>query len=240
MVKKKDYKAPLLTPEAAVERLEGMLPMLVENIYLTMALDAALSTGNKEILKLNSEYSGSMQWYGAHLYNTVCNSLVTSLCLVIARLFDQGSGSFHPDKRDTLSIPILVYHLKKEAVRSILVQRAKTWPVDDSEIVKQRCRDCISLFANLEIDPQGLQVLNSLKDFRDKRLAHTLDKEFVAPRFQDLTLLRNVAMKIGAHASLIVEGKHWEPSDFFEERVRQGNAFWPPAIRAVLVSEQAH
>jgi hypothetical protein len=203
-----------------------------------MAFDAALSTGNNQIVKLNSSAEGAANWYVAHLYNTVHSSLVTSLSLVIARLFDQGTKSYHPDRRDTLSIPILIHNFKREDVVSIFANRAKSWPIDDSKIVEQRCKDCVIAMEDLEIDPKGKIALESLKDFRDRRLAHSLDKEFIAPRFQDLTHLRNVAMEIGAHARLVIEGVHWEPKDFLEERVRQGNAFWPAAISAVLASEQ--
>ena len=222
-----------------MKHLEAMLPKLLENIHLSMALDATFITGNEEIGKLNSRGAGNKNWYGAHCYTVIQNSLVFNSALVLSRLYDYGRISFHPDKRDTLSLPIFVHHIKRTDVGSILCERARTWPVDGSELVGRNIERCIEVIEQLEASSEGKQALKSLKEFRNKRLTHSLNKEFIAPRFLDLTLLRETAMEIGSKASLIVGGADWRPADFFEERVRQGKAFWPPAIKAVLASERA-
>jgi hypothetical protein len=224
-----------------VLKVKEVLAHVKVNVNNLMALDAALSTGNAEIARLNSAYPPQKRWYGAHCYTAIHYGLVVSLALTLARLFDEGSQKYPPDKRDVASLPLLVHLLGKDKVRLQLIEEARGWPIDGSKTVATKIENAIVQWRDLDETENGRSALNLLKEFRNKRLAHTLNKpmDTAGPRYADLTILRDTALRITADARLAIDGDSWEPFDFLEERIRQGRAFWSPAIQAIITSEES-
>jgi len=122
-------------------------------------------------------------------------------------------------------------------IRAKLVDEARSWQLDGTELVDDSIKSSITTLDQLKSSDEGKKALEALKDFRNKGLAHTLAKPMDAPRIEQLWLLRDAATQIASDAYLAIEGVPWEPKEFREERVRQGKAFWPPAIRAVIAAE---
>jgi hypothetical protein len=221
------------------EKLAQILFLVKVNIENVMALDAALSTANDEIGRLNAACPPKKAWYGAHCYTVIHYGLAMSLALILARLFDEGSPRFPLDQRDVASLPLLVHLLGKPSMRAQLMEDARSWPVDGSQRVIDKIHDAIGQWKQLAESESGKTALNALKDFRNKRLAHTLNKpmDTAGPRYLDLITLRDTALRIASDARFAIEGVSWEPFDFLEERIRQGRAFWRPAIAGVIASE---
>lgn len=92
-----------------------------------IAPEAVLSIGNDEVGSLNRAAGKGRLWYRAHCYMTIRNSLVISLALTLARLFDTGSEPRHPDERDVVSEPLLVRLMGLGGVRDALVDAARHW-----------------------------------------------------------------------------------------------------------------
>lgn len=239
-------KRSTITKTVAMDRIEKMLPLVLENVQLAMRLHAALETGNDVIGGMRKAGSGDPRWYGANSYNTISLSITLTLALTLAKLFDLGTRSRKPNKRDVASIPLLLRLTKQKRCRNVLCARARDWGPDKSFAASNEATALQELdaawatYAALRNNYKGRKAATTLKMLRDKKLAHSLIDAnlYLLPRYEDLSFLLEVAMAIGSHLRLAINGENWTASDFHEEACRQGKAFWLPAIKGVLESEQ--
>jgi len=245
--KSKRKRPSTIKKAVAIDRIDKMVPLIIDNVSIAMRLESTLETGNETIAVIRGGAERGPQWYGAHCYSTVSYSVTLTLALTLARLFDAGSRNRHANRRGVASIPLLLRLLKQKRCRSVLVCRARDWTpaipsmaTHHEATVNQAIDAAIAAYAKLMSNPSGRAVAARLKEFRDKKLAHSLIDAVLnsLPKFEDLFLLLKVAMEVTAHARLAVAGIHWEPDDFREEGQRQGRAFWNPAIKAVIEAEQ--
>jgi hypothetical protein len=235
-----DHLTPLLSTTDALARLEQILPMVRQNVKIAMALEGVLSAGNDEIRPLRGDVERGPFWDGAHGYVTIRDSIASSLALSLARLFDFGLKHRHPDERDVASLPLLVRLMNQEGCRLELISKARDWPLDDSIQVERAILSAVDEIEALQTSPKTRSALEALKEFRDFKLAHTLNKRMSTdgPRFNDLTFLLESSMRIASLANFAVAGNGSDMSDTLEERRRQGRAFWGPAIAGLIEAER--
>jgi hypothetical protein len=107
----------------------------------------------------------------------------------------------------------------------------------ESSVIKA-LDDAVTAHATLRSSHDGRTAANVLKKFRNWRLAHSVvEQSSPVPRFQDLSLLLDVATKIAAASSLAVLGRPWDVEDTSEVRRHQGRAFWEPGFRGIIDHE---
>jgi hypothetical protein len=246
MAKRKSKKRSTITKAVAMDRIDKMLPMVLENVQLAMKLHATLETGNDVIGDMRKSGTGAPHWYGANCYNTIRLSITLTLALTLAKLFDLGTRSRKPNERDVASIPLLLRLTKQRRCRKVLVALARDWGPDSSfaasneATVLHQLDAASAAYAALKKKYKSRKAATTLKMFRDKKLAHSLINATLdsLPRYEDLSYLLDVSMAIGSHLRLAIKGENWTASDFHEEAQRQGKAFWLPAIEGVIDSEQ--
>lgn len=243
--KKIGKKRSTITKAIAVERIDKMLPLVLENLWLAMRLQATLETGNAVVGALRDGAERGPNWYGAHSYNTIIASVTLNLALTLAKLFDLGTRRMPPNKRDVASIPLLLRLVRQKRCRTALSERARSWTpgrglAEHEAMVRSELEAAKSAYVGLKRKYKGRQATATLKAFRDKKLAHSLIDAILKslPRYEDLSLLLNAAMTIAAHLRLAINGENWTPQDFRSESQRQGEAFWGPAIKGVLEAEK--
>lgn len=243
MARRKKKKRSTITRDEAVRRMEGMIPHISRNVRFALRAEAALESANEIVM---SDYR-EKRTYGVGCYNTVKDCMELSLALALARLYDLGIRSQRPNRRDTASIPLLVLLLKQKRCRGVLVARARAWKPQDPGMAEVDAKCCeraidnaINAFSALRRIHNGRQGLTALKRLRDKRLAHS-DMSAVLkalPRYEQLHLLMDVARDFTAHARLAIEGHHHDLESFEEERRRESDTFWEPALQAAFAGHE--
>ena len=167
----------------------------------------------------------------------------------LARLFDPGAKRYHANQRDVASLPALLRLLRQKRCRNVLADRAREWNPDmPANFGKRNAATCereidaaLAAYAVLEAHRERRIAVASLKEFRDKVLAHSLLDvvlKFQA-HYQQLYYLVVVAREVTIHAKFAIDGKHRDLRDAQRERRRQADAFWQPALSAVFVPGRA-
>ena len=247
--KTKPRKKPItITLAAAMNRIDHMIKLVVENVRAVISLEAMLETGNEAVTALRNGADRGLNWYGANCYNVVIHSVTLNMALTLARLFDLGVRSKHRNKRDVASIPLLLSLVKQKRCCAALSKRAREWTpligmaAEHEMTVRKEIDAAISVYRGLTITHKGRLAASTLKGFRDQKLAHSLmvavSKPLARPRFEELTLLLNTAVSVTAHLRLAIDGQNWDPTEFKQIARHQGNAFWGPAIAAVVEAEK--
>jgi len=208
-----------------------------------MQLHATLETGNKIILGLRNDEGRTPMWYGAHCYNIIKNNITFSLAITLAKLFDLGSVRFKPNRRDVASIPLLLRLVRQKRCISDLIKKTDTWPgriTTNEKTVRRRIDSALSAYSALKKRHRGRKATENLKNFRDKKLAHSLIDVVLTelPRYEDLSYLLSVAMEVAGFLHLPIADWDYTPSESLEEAERQSEAFWSPAITAIIESEK--
>ncbi len=83
----KRKKRSALKKHDAIERIDKMVPMIIQDVETAMVLESALDVGNEVIRKLSGE-NRPLNLYGAHSYEAIRLGLILSLALTLAKLFD--------------------------------------------------------------------------------------------------------------------------------------------------------
>jgi hypothetical protein len=128
-----------LTAAVAIDRIDKMVPMIVQNVETAIALESALEVGNDVIGELRGS-GDPLNFYGAHCYNVIRFALTQSWALTLAKLFDpeevlprkkkgvrvkRKDRPRHPNDTNTVSIPLFVRLLRQTRCQSALSQRAR-------------------------------------------------------------------------------------------------------------------
>ena len=93
---KKRRKPVTITRAVALERVDQMMRLVLENVKIGLHQEAALRTANTVV---RSSVPSDRYLYGAECYNTIRNSLALNLVLTLARLFDEGNFRKSPCKQ---------------------------------------------------------------------------------------------------------------------------------------------
>lgn len=179
--KKKPRKRSTIKNAVAIDRIDKMIPLIIENVRIAIKLESALDTGNEVIREIRGDAEHGPHWYGANCYNTVINSVTLNLALTLARLFDPGAKRMRPNKRDVASIPLLLRLIKQKRCRSALIKRAHDWTPQIADLaseheatVLREIDAAVAVYTGLMSNHEGRTAAATLKGFRDKKLAHSL------------------------------------------------------------------
>lgn len=204
-------KRTTITTDEAVARIDKMVPILHRNVINAIRIEATMEAGNDVI--------GSMKdksFAGAGAYNTIKQSLGYDLSMHLARLYDIGTRSRHPNSRDVASIPLLVRLLRQKRCQAALKLRARNWVPGDRIAAPMYERDCEEALARASESysrtfsgPFGRGGLKTLKQFRDTFMAHSLMTDPGAnPRYNHLFRLTDAARDFVEQARLAVTGSN--------------------------------
>jgi hypothetical protein len=224
----------------ALRRLDQMIEHVLANAQIASSLNAAFQAANDIVVE---KYKGGDR-FEAHCYHSIMNSLALNLAITLARLFDAGSKLRHPNKRDVASIPLLLRLLRQKRCRRVLVERARSWPPKMPDLAETNAATCehaiqeaLATYASLRRKPKGRKAVAALKEFRDKRLAHSLLvdlKPKLETRYGHLFLLAYVARVVAESANLAITGRNIDMKGTEEEYRRRADAFWMPALSAAF------
>lgn len=174
MPKKK--KPNVISPKAALAKLDRMMPLLESNIVGVLKIEATLEIGNAIVLKMPDK-----DIPGVGAYNIIQHSLSFDLAMHIARLFDKGSGRYHANQKDAASIPLMIRLLRQKRCKRMLADRARKGTNFHSELADRFERECLMAIQNASKAYSatfrgkfGQSGLKHLKIARDYHFAHSL------------------------------------------------------------------
>ena len=233
-------KRVTITLATAVQRLDEMVVLIEQDVRVGLSVEAALESANEIVSARISDYA---TYYGANCYNTVKDCMALYLALTLARLFDPGARRFRPNKRDVASIPLLVRLLKQKRCRSALAKRARGWNPQLPSLADSNAAACereidsaILTYEKLRRTHKGRRAALTLKEFRDKKLAHSLMGAVLKalPQYQQLFLLMDVARDVTNHAKLAILGNNLDLTDVEKQKMQEAEFFWERALAAAI------
>jgi hypothetical protein len=231
---KKKRRRATISQVVALQRIDKMMVLVLENVKLALHQEAALRTAN---MVVKTSVRGDRSYYGAECYGTICQTLALSLALTLARLFDEGSRRRPVNKRDVASIPLLIRLLRQKRCRKALAARARGWtqecPWQLADLDAAQCErdiDAASAACDRLRQTRECRVARKrLRKFRNKMLAHSLMDVVIRalPEYRQLFILTKAVRVITGHAKQGL-GDNLPLEGFATERRRQAKAFWEP------------
>lgn len=216
----------------AIEKIEKIVPMLRHDVETAILSHEVMEAQNAIVPKgLEGQHSDFVQTYGA-----IQNALVLKLAMDVARVFDFSARYpvERQDMASVtvlgmlLDVPGVVDELTARASawisgiewadddrdRTSEVEAAAREILDEEQAADtETCKSALAEFAvlaNRLSDPSSAEAsaLSRLRGFRNRRLAHSLfNKEPDAyPKYEDLTLLLEMAKTAARLSSMAVEG----------------------------------
>ncbi|WP_154070834.1 hypothetical protein [Bradyrhizobium lablabi] len=217
--------------------------MLAADTWYALRARAGLDTANE--LVWEKDYRDPSRF--GDTYNVVQNSLVLTVALGVARLFDVSDPDRYPiEQQDKASMPVLANLLMRRDIQDALAEKARDWHsqhLDGAELGETSCRRAIStaiaLYETFSKSDEHRDALSRVRDFRTSRLAHNLFDDHPAdlPRFDDLDLLANSARDFVRLVVLAVEGIDRDLGR--EEGLKRDvdRQFWDVALSALFAAE---
>jgi hypothetical protein len=232
---KKRRKRVVISQAEAVQRLEIMVPRIEEDVKIGLWAEATLEAANEIVLA-----TPRLKRPGALAYRTISKSLALNLAVSLARLFDPGSRRWHPNKRDIASIPLIIRLLKQRRCQKVLVERARSWTPHLTGFEDTHADGCqrsinmaINAYNEVQNTPEGRAMLRRLRDFRNKRLAHSMMQDTLKalPRYKELFTLMDVARDATEGAKLAIDGQSMGLKDSEKTYREEADDFWRMAFR---------
>lgn len=227
----KTRKQPVVISRGeALRRLSAMVERIEEDVKIALWAEATLEAGNDIV-----NTSPARRTRGAAAYNAISQSLALNLAITLARLFDSGSKRWHANRRDVASLPLIVRLLKQRRCQRALVERARSWTPQAMDLADTHARGCqrsidgaVAAFVGLQRTATGRATAKRLREFRNKRLAHSMMQDTLKalPRYNDLFKLMDVARDVVDAAKLAIDGLHLGLKDTEEACRREADAFW--------------
>jgi HEPN superfamily AbiU2-like protein len=240
---KKRRKPVTITRAMALQRIDKMLSLVLENVKIALHQEAALRTAN---MVVRSSVRSDRYLYGAECYHTIRNALALNLALTLSRLFDE-SGRRQVNKKNVASIPLLIRLLRQKRCRKVLAERAKGWiknsPTQLADLDAAQCERDIDAaseaYDGLRRVPECRLARKRLKRFRNKMLAHNVMNVVIRalPEYRQLFMLMRSASMIVGHAKQAL-GDNEPLERFARERRRQAKAFWGPALTGAVAAAE--
>jgi hypothetical protein len=211
-----------------------MMRLIHDDVRIALAAEANLEAAN-DIVRATPDHHRP----GANAYNSVHQCISLNLAISLARLFDEGSTKRHPNLRDVASIPLMVRLLRQMRCRRVLVERAREWtPMMPglADLHEAGCtkalNDAVAAYEVFAKSPEGRRILARLRDFRNRRLAHSLMVETLGtlPRYNDLFHLMDVARDVSDAAQLAIDGIAPDLPEHEQIVRRDADIFWRSAF----------
>ena len=181
----------------------------------------------------------ALAFFGADVFAVARFAALTHLALLLARLFDPGPSDVTIDKTDLASVPILMRLLVDKAVGRHFVAEARGWTPDLDGLeeihaagAEETLREAAAIWDAFAASPEGAHAVAALKRFRNRALAHTLDKAFsgAVPTINDLSRLVDCLVAIARPLSLALRGEDWDIAGSSRRKIRHAREFWHRAI----------
>lgn len=218
---------------------QEMVEIIYDNTLIALEAESVLEAANNLLQPVGLK---DESFYGCKCYETVQNSLAFNLATCLARLFEEPNvKKKHPDHSDVASIPLLILTLQKQDCRDALCEAARNWTpqlVDMEKINSDTCAKAIDVaigkYTELKSSVEGARALQTLADFRNKRMAHSLRMMVEAiPRYKELFMLVDAARDISINAILAIKGFNHDLDDAEKEYYREAKSFWEPALLGI-------
>ncbi|MDP9572378.1 UNVERIFIED_ORG: hypothetical protein J2W66_002871 [Agrobacterium larrymoorei] len=230
---KKKRKRVLLTRDAAIERLDQMMPILYRNAVNAIRIEATMEAANDIVQAMPDK-----AFPGALAFNAIMQSLAFDLAMHLARLYDVGVRSRPINSRDVASIPLAVRLLRQKRCKTFLKKRARAWLPNDtsfSNVFESDCEEAIARASKSYTETFqgrfGRGGLKTLKQFRDTFMAHSLMTDVdVKPIYFQLFRLTDCAKAFVEDARLAVSGDNSSLDS--QERIfaKEAHNFWRMAL----------
>lgn len=236
-------RSTTITTAEAMHRLRAMVRRLDNNVRMALGAEAILEAANKKV-----GTSPRTVFLGASAYNTIVHSLMLSLALSLARLYDLGTKKRHPNRRDIASIPLIVRLLKQPRCQNRLILHARNWTPHlewSADIQARACeraiRSAIGAYDKLVGTREGRAMVRRLREFRNKLLAHSLIEDVIEalPTYNDLFALMDVARDVMQHAKLAIKGTNEDLKTVERIIFSDGERFWDNALNAVFTADES-
>ena len=234
--RKKRRKKPVVISRAdAIKRLEMMVRRIEEDVKIGLWAEATLEAANEIVMATPDQ-----ERPGALAYRTISNSLALNIAISLARLFDPGSRRRHPNKRDIASIPLIIRLLMQQRCQKVLVDRARSWTPQLTEFEDTNAEGCqrsinmaINAYNRVRYTREGRAMLRRLRDFRNKRLAHSMMQDTLnaLPRYKELFTLMDVARDTVEGAMLAIDGQSMGLKDSEKIYREEADEFWRTAFQ---------
>ena len=69
--KRKPRKRSTIKNADAIDRIDKMLPPIIENVRIAIKLESALETGNEVVREIRGDAEHRPHWYGANCYRAI-------------------------------------------------------------------------------------------------------------------------------------------------------------------------
>lgn len=218
---------PLATQDA-LKRAKKIVPLLAKDTWYALRARVSLHSANDVICL--KDFSSADKF--GDTYNVVQNSLVLTVALALARLFDVSNPDRYPiEQQDKASIPVLANLLMRQDVQEALADKAGA-----GLICRQAMSAALALYNGHVNAANQQEALSRLRTFRNSRLAHHLfaDQLTDLPRIDDLDLLANCAREFIYLAVLAVEGIDRDLSQQEEVKLKIDTEFWDLGLSAIF------
>ncbi|MBS7545722.1 hypothetical protein [Ancylobacter oerskovii] len=187
-----------------IERLDTCLYRIHANINAAIVAHHAMAEANKLIMSGHAKNAGFVK-----IYNIIHRSLIIDIIFCLSRLFEKPNRG-NSESSDHRSFAVAVYLLKKERVQEVLIGRAQseTWEerLRSPDEVRAAISAAIETYEQFSASSDGQQALSRLSATRSKELAHDINEVPDKPEYKEVDALLAVAIKIGTHMVLAVEG----------------------------------
>jgi hypothetical protein len=232
---KKRRKPIVISRTEAVRRLQAMVLRIEKDVKIALWAEATLEAANDIVTA-----TPGRALPGAQTYNTISQSLTLNLAISLARLYDPGMRNRHPNKHDIASLPLIVRLLKQQRCQKVLVERARSWMPHMPSFGDIHARGCrrsidgaIASYDGLRKTPEGRAIVQRLRDFRNKHLAHSMmhDTLEALPRYNELFKPMDIARDIVEEAKLAIDGLSMGLKDNEMIYRDQAHAFWKMALQ---------
>jgi hypothetical protein len=210
---------------------------LVNDIEIAIRFKTILESGNDLVRNMEKR-----PFYGAHAYSGIHTALVIALAITMARIFDIGSRRFPRNKQAVASIPALIHLLDQRRCRQALIRRAdEEWTPGfrQGAACERAINGAVGSYRTFRRSPTGRRAMSALRELRNARIAHFLyETKPTSPLFAELFDMVTLAKGVIEKTRLSVLGSHQDSDGLSREFRRQADAFWAPALAAILAADK--
>lgn len=223
-----------MTVDEAVRRVDAIAPLLLSDVRKLLDGRQVMEVANG--LVQEGAGKGDRAVEGVLAFNIVQQSLALSIAFDVARVFDVTANRALDDQ-DKASLPVLVHHLRKQAVQERLVERARGWVEliadENAEACRAALAQALDAFGAGAESAQGLAAQERIRELRTLRLAHNLfDREpDQLPNYGDLFRLADAAREVVEPAWFAITGGRAELPHREAWVQRAAVPFWTRALQ---------
>ena len=173
--------------------------------------------------------------------NTIYRALLDQLVLVLMRMYDPAEK---PRQKHRASLKNLQRLLREDNIRVYLIEEAaRRWPHPlGIDKVKETMRTHLSYIIegvdNVLQAPPFDTWMQSLRDYRDIFVAHSLTTEVVRPPvYASMAEVLRETLRIGSSLRLVLRHQHQDWEQALRAREKEATCFWDAVLRGMPRSD---